>query len=637
MNIFRFHRGAIAFAHDSLMAAASFALSLYLRLGSQGMDQAAPYLLMGTLLFTGISMSVFIAMRLYRGLWRYASIEDLATITRAVTLSILLFSFVMFFISRLEGFPRSALTINWLVLLALLGGPRFLYRAVKDRTLRLPEHTYGRRPAIPVLLIGATNRAELFLRELRMEREAAYQAVAILDSRAKRIGHSIHGVPIYDMSAGIEPIVARFERRGRKPQRIILAGEYKAADIRHFLRIADQLGMTLGQLPSMSEFKEGMHEGSHIRPIAIEDLLGRPQLTHDREAMRRFIAGKRVLVTGAGGSIGGELCRQIASYAPSKLIFFEQNEYALYQIDAEVREAAPTCVTRALLGDVRNPAQLERMFQEERPEIVFHAAAVKHVPLAEDNPVEAIATNVLGSRNVAEACQRFSCATMVLISTDKAVRPANVMGATKRLAEMVCQAAGAGAQTHFVTVRFGNVLGSTGSVVPLFQRQLAKGGPLTVTHPDMVRYFMTIREAVELVIQAAAIGSASPDAGERIFVLDMGEPVRIDDLARQMIRLSGLRPDQDIKITYTGLRPGEKLFEELFYDTESEQRTEHTSIFLAKPAPVDVVALKKKLDLLALHCTQRHESLALALLHELVPDYASADIAPINHALATHS
>src|SRR5262249_24182146 len=362
--------------------------------------------------------------------------------------------------------------------------------------------------------------------------------------------------------------------------------------------------------------------------VAIEDLLGRPQAVLDRESMRRLIEGRRVLVTGAGGTIGAELVRQVAALGPPRLTLFDSSESQLYSIDREILEAHPDLPREALIGDVRDAARVDEAIATARPELVFHAAALKHVPIVEAHPIEGVLTNTIGTRNVAEACRANRVGAMVLISTDKAVNPGNVMGATKRVAEMICQAldlaeAAHPSGTRYVTVRFGNVLGSTGSVVPLFQHQLTRGGPLTVTHPEITRFFMTVREAVELVLQAAALAQEEEARG-RIFVLDMGEPVRIVDLARQMIRLAGLKPDQDVRIEFIGLRPGEKLHEELFYGDEALAPTRIPSIRLASPRSLDAASLAPLLDGLAEAARERRDDRVREIFARLVPEFTGS-------------
>ncbi|MBV8939817.1 MAG: polysaccharide biosynthesis protein [Alphaproteobacteria bacterium] len=615
-------RSLVAALHDAGMAALAFVLALYLRLGDEQFHLATPYLLPGMLMFTALSSLVFARMRLYRGLWRYASLPDLVAITKAVTIAVVVFTVLMFALTRLEGIPRSLPFILWLLLLALLGGPRFLYRAVKDRTLAF-HFTHDASRQIPLLLAGATGSAELFIRECTRNPASPYRVVGILDEDPSRRHRELLGVRIYGGAQEMASVVHALERKGLKPQRLILAEEDPTGKkTRQLLELADPLGLGMGRLPSLNEFKHGA-EKQEIRPIAIEDLLGRAQNVHDKSVVAALVSGRRVAITGAGGSIGSELARQIAGFSPTRLLLVELSEFALYSIDQELGEIHPGVPRRAVLADVRDAPHIEALFAEEKPELVFHAAALKHVPLSEANPIEAITTNVFGTCHVADAALAHGAAAMVLISTDKAVHPANIMGATKRLSEAYTQALGSHGQgpTRFFTVRFGNVLGSTGSVVPLFQKQLQRGGPITVTHADMVRYFMTIREAVELVLQAAALGLEMQARREAIFVLDMGTPVRITDLATQMIRLAGLRPGQDIAIRYTGLRPGEKLFEELFYDEEGVTRTSRSGILLAAARDVAFAPLHKSLARLKERCRERDVSGAVRLLATLVPEY----------------
>lgn len=627
MNLFsrRLSRNLLAAMFDTGMAGLSFVLSVYVRLGSEQWYLAHDYLLPGTVVFTLVSVVVFTYMRLYRGLWRYASMQDMVSIVKAVTLCVLFFAVLMFTFTRLEGMPRSVVFINWMLLSFMLGGPRFLYRACKDRTLRL-NFSLKDAPKIPVLLVGAGDQAEQFIRDMSRDPRAPFVVVGLVDDKPGQRGRTIHRVRIMGDTGALGFIVRKLENKGLRPQKIILADEHAAGSgVRHLLEVADSLGIPLARLPRLSEFKHGIADRLEVRAIAVEDLLGRPQNVLDRESMRVLVEGKRVLVTGAGGTIGGELTRQLAAFKPAELILIEASEFNLYHIDREIREAFPELQLTIVLCDVRDGRHVEAVFGTHRPQLVFHAAAIKHVPMAEINIAEAILTNVFGTRIIAEACQRYRVQAMVMISTDKAVNPGNVMGASKRLAESFCQALGSVAEgkTKFITVRFGNVLGSTGSVVPLFQEQLKKGGPLTVTHRDITRYFMTVREAVELVLQAAVLGVGMHERQECIFVLDMGQPVRIYDLAVQMIKLAGLRPDEDIKIHFTGLRPGEKLYEELFHFNESVAKTQHESISLASPRFTDMTILRKSLDTLYGYCSERKTDEALALLKTLVPEFKS--------------
>ena len=626
-------RAALAFLHDVAMAALSFAFSFYLRIGGEFLSYEPRLTFFYGSVFTAIAAAVFLLTGLYRGIWRYASLPDLFNIARAATLTVLIFLPVMFLVTRLETYPRSTLFINWLVLIALLGGPRLSYRLFKDRGLDHVLEQRSGRQIVPVLLISARDGADTFIRETMRDPNAVYRVVGVLADTHARVGRQIYGVRVLGTIDELESVVRMLDRRGRRPQKLIVTAQgLDGAAIRDLLDRADALAIPLARLPRVTELREGFAETERIEPIAIEDLLGRPQAVLDREAMARLIRGRRILVTGAGGTIGSELTRQLAAYEPARLILFDNGEYLLYTIDTELRERFPGLAVRPLLGDVRDRRRLDEVLAAERPEIVFHAAALKHVPMVEQNPVEGVLTNVAGSRNVAEAARAHGIELVVQISTDKAVNPTSVMGATKRIAEAFCQAldlneAARGLRsrggTRFVTVRFGNVLGSTGSVVPLFTRQLAAGGPLTVTDPEVSRFFMTVREAVELVLEASAtVGLA--DGGEsrgKIFVLDMGEPVKIVDLARQMIRLAGLVPDRDIAIEFTGLRPGEKLHEELFHDAEAAVPTANPALRLAAPRTADYAVLVRSIDELEEQARAGNEARLIDLLRLLVPEY----------------
>ncbi|WP_242442841.1 nucleoside-diphosphate sugar epimerase/dehydratase [Magnetospirillum sp. 15-1] len=621
-------RAHLAFAHDILVAALSFVISLYLRLGDDvwtWWDRLD--LGLATALFILVAAPVFVSQRLYRGIWRYASVNDLLALTRAATLTILIFLLLLFLTTRLQVLPRSVLLINWFVLLALLGGPRFIYRMFKD------HHQNRKRAAtdhsrVPVLLVGAGDEAELFLRAARSP-DAEYRAVGLLGSRGGRVGRHIHGIDVLGSVDELAEVVAALKAKGQQPQRLVITDHrLDGAEVRQLLDEADRLGMTLARIPRLMELKDGVEERVTMRPIAVEDLLGRPQAVLDRQAMEAMIKGRRVLVTGAGGSIGSELVRQISDFSPAGLVLFDACEFNLYAIDQEIALRQPGLELVPLLGDVRDPVRVNGAMARYRPDLVFHAAALKHVPMVEYNPDEGVFTNCVGTRLVADACRANKVALMVQISTDKAVNPTNIMGASKRVAEMYAQSLDLAERdtdgTRFVTVRFGNVLGSTGSVVPLFQRQLAEGGPLTVTHPEMTRYFMTVREAVELVLQASAFGIGHPAYRGKIFVLDMGEPVKIVHLARQMIRLAGLRPDVDVKIAFTGLRPGEKLFEELFHGSEPTVTTELPGILVAEPRAADAADLALAIDRLDRACRAHDVDSIVAGLRGLVPEYAAA-------------
>lgn len=635
----KLRRALTAFVHDVLVAALSFMIALFLRLGENAVYFINESFVLALLLFTGVCALVFWFTGLYRGIWRYASLSDVIAIGKAVTLALLLFLAVTFTVTRLEAVPRSMLFINWFVLVFLLAAPRMAYRVFKDQGFMHLLERGGGAGRVPVLLIGVGDAADVFIREMARDPAAPYEVLGIVDSRDGRTGLQIRGVPVLGSLDELKDILQRVASRDRKPQRLILTKRLDRDAIEALLDITDTHGMTIARLPRLTDFASGAASDSgdsakqiEPRPIAIEDLLGRTQTKLDRSVMHRLISGRRVLVTGAGGSIGAELVRQIAALGPGHIALLDNAEYNLYSIDLEMAERFPELPRSALLADVRDRARLDQIMAKERPDLVFHAAAFKHVPMVESNPTEGVLTNVVGTRNTADACLKAGVTAMVLISTDKAIDPVNVMGATKRLAESYCQALDlaestrqrrtGGKATRFVTLRFGNVLGSTGSVVPLFQRQLAAGGPLTVTHPDVQRYFMTIREAVELVLQGAALSIENPvdDAG-KIYVLDMGEPIKIVDLARQMIRLAGLHPDKDIAIEFTGLRPGEKLNEELFHAHEPMLQTSHPGLKLAAPRTSNLELLSRGLDEMAEKARGRQREDVLAILQRLVPEY----------------
>ena len=618
-------RGQVAFAHDIIMAGLSFMVAMYLRVGATDYKISFELLLEGTMAMALIGGIIFWLSGLYRGVWRYASMDDLMAITRAATISMLLFLLVMFVWSRMDDVPRSVPFINWFVLMALLGGPRFIYRFWKDQRIDLSMTSNSNR--VPVLVIGASDGADQFLRGLRQTGDSGYTVVGILSEHSERVGRTIRGVDVIGTIEDLEKTFVNLKSKGLAPQRLILSkDEIKGAPVRDLLERAAALGITLARIPRLTDFQNPGQDEMEIKPVAIEDLLGRPQTPLDRDAMKALITNKNIVVTGAGGSIGAELTRQVATFSPMSLSLIENNEFALYTIDQEISNLQPELKRRAIIVDVRDRDRILDTIDNLKPDLVFHAAALKHVPLVEDNPAEGARTNIAGTINVADACAKSNVKMMVQISTDKAINPTSIMGATKRAAEMYCQAldlASDGKGCRYVTVRFGNVLGSTGSVVPLFQRQLENGGPLTVTHPDMTRYFMTIREAVELVLEASVVGVQGDKTAGRIFVLDMGEPIKIVDLAKQMIRLSGKEPDRDIAIQFTGTRSGEKLFEEVFYDGETTVETAHDGLLLAAPRVVAIEALNRQLAPLLKAAVAGDDTNVRRLIKDVIPEYSN--------------
>ena len=622
----------VIIVHDLVMAALSFAAAFILRFGTTNLDQQQiETLFKGIPLFALIAAVSFTLFGVYREVWRYASIGNLLNIMKASTLAILVFFLAAFTIKLSEQIPRSVPIIQWFILIVMVGGPRFTYRLlVKRRQTLLGLDGAPRPPRIPVLLIGGGEAAALFIRALDQDHQMLYRAVGLLgDDRAER-GRHIHNVPVLGTLDELLTAVQALERRGSRPQRLVITEPLPAATMQALIEQAEALKLISCRLPSLTEFKTAFDDGRlELKPIAIEDLLGRPQAVLDQAAIGALIAGKRVLITGAGGSIGSELARQIARRDPAALLLVDNGEFNLYAIDHEIHEQHRELTCSSVYADIRDRARIMRLFEDWRPQLVFHAAALKHVPLVELNPGEGVLTNVMGTRNVADATRAVGALAMVQISTDKAVNPTNVMGATKRLAEFYCQAldlerqgrpAGIGA-TRFMTVRFGNVLGSSGSVVPLFQRQLAHGGPLTVTHPEIKRYFMTVGEAVELVLQASAHGLTHDEHRGQIFVLDMGNPVKIVDVARQMIRLAGLEPDVDVTIEFVGLRPGEKLFEELFDTAEQRLPAGVSGVLAATSRSIPLALLRQAFAELGDAAGTGDEQAVRHLIAQIIPGY----------------
>jgi FlaA1/EpsC-like NDP-sugar epimerase len=517
-----------------------------------------------------LQAAIFHSFGLYRGIWRFASIPDLRRIALAAGTAGLAIPAVLLMLQRLNDVPRSVLVLHPLLLVLIMGGSRFLYRAWRDGQLVSPR----RFDAEPVIVMGAGAAGAALLRDLAGSQR--WRAVGLLDDDPAKLRLQLQGVSVL----GRLDSVARVAAVHQVATVIVAMPSASPSARRHAVEFVVGAGLKALTVPALADVLSGRVTAAEVRQVELEDLLGREQVLLDDAGLKEQLAGKSILVTGAGGSIGSELCRQIIRFAPGKLVFLEQSEFALYSIEQEFVGSPVSCV----VGDVKDAARLESVFAEHKPDVVFHAAAYKHVPLMEStNAWEAVRNNVRGTLNVARAALANGTGEFVLISTDKAVNPTNVMGASKRLAEVVCQAVQAQASaTCFVMVRFGNVLGSSGSVIPRFRQQIAAGGPVTVTHPDIIRYFMLIPEAAQLVLQAGLIASRQQEGGQ-VFVLDMGEPVKIVDLARDLIRLSGFTEDE-IKIEFTGLRPGEKLYEELLADGESTLPTPHPKLRIAKPS-----------------------------------------------------
>lgn len=617
------NRFVVTCIHDLIVAGLSLYAAFFLRVGSDVfLPRYTDILEYAVPLFMLVAFVSYTLFGMYRGVWRYASVPDLITIVKANILAMAIFVPMMFAWNRLEGIPRTVPFIHGLILVMWLGGSRLAYRAMRSHRLVLNDNEG--LSAIPVLVYGSGDEAEQFIRATKAK--GIYRPVAILDEKSSRHGMTIHGVKVIGGINDLSQILEQLKQKEQRPQKIVLADktamELISPEMRQLVEQANTYGLSVVRLPKIAEMRElNTEEALSLQPIAIEDLLGRPQIVMNKESIRAMLSGKRILVTGAGGSIGSEIAMQVATFGPAAICLLDSSEHNLYQIEMRLKEEGLDIPVDAILADVRDADRLNYIFQYFCPHVVFHAAAYKHVPMIEHNPAEGVLTNVIGTRNVALAAQKCNAAAMVQISTDKAVNPTNVMGATKKLAEMLCQSLdNEGGQTRFMTVRFGNVLGSSGSVVPLFKRQLERGGPLTVTDPTIERFFMMIPEAVGLVLSASAYGLEHARRGQ-IFVLDMGKPIRIDDLARQMIQLAGLRPDVDIKIVYTGLRPGEKMYEELFNDNEKTLETELPSIQAAEPAVQPLSGLVSIVTSLERVAKENRTQNVYSLLAQVVPNY----------------
>jgi len=606
-------RTALAMLHDVAAAAAAWVVAFWLRLNLELPPQYADVALPTLPIVACVQAVIFWRLGLYRGIWRYASLHDLRLIVLAVAAGALAVPFVLVLLRLAAPIPRSVFVLDPLLLLFMMGGSRLAFRAWKEGRIASLNSMVG----TPVLILGAGDSADALIRELSSKRD--WRVVGLLDDGALKQGRQIHGVSV----RGRIDEVARLARALDVGHAIIAMPEASHSVRRKAVSVASAAGLKVMTVPAFDDIVSGRVTVSQLREVELDDLLGRDPVVLDSAGLASLLSGKVVMVTGAGGSIGSELCRQIARFGPSRLVFFELSEFALYQIEQEFHAAHPDLAIVCVVGDIRNRARVDQILSEYRPKVLFHAAAYKHVPLMEEeNAWEAVQNNVLGTYAVASASARHGVETFVLISTDKAVNPVNVMGASKRLAELVCLGLQKPDGARFVIVRFGNVLGSAGSVIPKFRQQIAEGGPVTVTHPDITRYFMSIPEAAQLVLQAGAMGT-----GGEIFVLDMGEPVRIVDLAREMIRLSGFA-EGDIRIVFTGLRSGEKLYEEVLADDERTLPTPHPKLRIAAARPVEPDLLSLVLDWLTRPDVPAPEKVRSGLAR-FVPEYSAGQGAAV--------
>lgn len=572
-----------------------------------------------------IKLFCFYFFDLYEGMWRYTSLSDLICILKGCSSASVIIFLMIIFVKGISGFSRSVFIIDLVLTIGLIAGVRLLIRiyfwlGAGDESARIDgagivkslfrNNPSGRR----LLIIGAGDCGEKICREIHDNPHLGYKIIGFLDDDPLKLNRRIHGIPVLGTSED-----ADYYARDLNVKEILIAmPSLSSKEMRKIVERCEGIGVPFKTVPGMGELINGKVTVKTIRDVSYKDLLGREQVKLDEDRIGAYINGKRVLITGAGGSIGSELCRQVCRYMPESIVLFERAESPLYEIELELRENFQYVKIVPKLADILDPVKLDKVFEETRPQVVFHAAAYKHVPMLEHTPWEAINNNVIGTRNVSEAAIKFNVDRFVQVSTDKAVRPTNVMGASKRLAELLIQSQNACSlsDTKFMMVRFGNVVGSVGSVVPLFKRQIEKGGPVTVTHPEMTRYFMTIPEASQLILQAGAMGM-----GGEIFILDMGMPIKIAEMAEDLIRLSGFRPHEDIQIRYIGLRPGEKLKEELITEGEGIVETSHKKIMVLKGQVCDVGILNGKLErLMELVVSQDGKGIKMALKN-MLPEY----------------
>ena len=571
-------------------------------------------------LIIGVKIICFYFCDLYRGMWRFTSINDMKNIVRASIISFSIILFSILFYNRFEGFARTVFVTDLLFTILFIAGLRMIVRLYFESN----SSHYGQDQCIEdfedtikpkrTLIIGAGNTGEKIFRLLRDTSTHNAKIVGFLDDQPVKIGKKIHGVKVL----GTISDVKRIARKMGVTELVIAVPSATSQQMRKIVTTCKESGVEFKTVPGMSELLNGISMAS-IRKVEYRDLIGRDDVKLDESMIGQFIEGKVILVTGAAGSIGSEVCRQICRFKPRRILLFERAESPLYDIDLELRNIFENVDVVPILADTQNIQQLERAFSVYKPEIVFHAAAYKHVPMLEHHSWKAVRNNILATNNLAECATKYNVDRFVFVSTDKAVRPTNVMGATKRIAEILIQNQKVykNCSTKFMIVRFGNVVGSAGSVLPLFKKQIAQGGPVTVTHPEVTRYFMTIPEASQLILQAGSMGE-----GGEIFILDMGTPIKIDSIARDLIRLSGFEPDDDIKIDYVGLRPGEKLYEELITEGEGIIKTSHKKIMVLRGSEQNLQELNGNIDQLKILANNQDGPEIIEKLKKIVPEYS---------------
>lgn len=598
---------------DALSVALSLYLAYVIRFDFQVPAKEMTVLLHTLPLILVMKICTFFFFHLYQGMWRYTSLVDFINVVKATTASTLLIIVTILIRSRFIGYPRSVFLMDWALTLILIGGLRLAIRLhfiSSSGTRMFPALSGIKRAGKKLLIIGAGDTGEKVVREILDNPALNIDPIGFLDDNLEKHGRTIHGIPVMGSLEEITEFAHLFDE-------VLLAiPSATASQMRAMVAACEKAGKPFRTVPAMRELIDGQISIKAVRDVTLQDLLGREEVVLNTDEISKCLRQKRVLITGAGGSIGSELVRQVSRFYPAQIGLLEVSEFNLFRIEMECRQRFPYIQSTAFLVDIRDQKSLTRIFRDFHPDVVFHTAAYKHVPLQELHPWEAVRTNVIGTRNLVQAANDYGVERFVLVSTDKAVRPSNVMGATKRVAEKIVGCANTGTGSRFMVVRFGNVMGSSGSVIPTFQDQIARGGPVTVTHPEVTRFFMSIPEAAQLTLQAGAMGE-----GGEIFILDMGQPVRIVDLARDLIRLYGYEPDRDIEIRYTGLRPGEKLYEELMTEGEGIVKTTHEKIMVLRGNVHDWVQLHRQIErLLEIINTYESDHIKRAL-QDIVPEY----------------
>lgn len=615
--------------HDVLAVYLSLPLALWLYAGEEIAHYPFLHILIHSIVLGFVALGVFLWSQLYKGLWRYVALKEFMTIAMTSTVIILIYLPLMLLMSKPVQIPRFVIVLVWLCMITLLAGSRFVYRVLRNRLDASTTSRFSPVPQSRILLVGVNTQTEHFIKEVENNAQSLYEIIGIVDDGKHNIGRYIHGIEVMGRIDDIPHIISHLNVQGAHPHHLVIADpDLKGLKLQKVLDLCSSFNIDLSRIPKLTDMNKANPHAFDLEPISVEDLLKRTQNTRDRKPMKAFIQNRRILITGGGGTIGRELARQIALLHPSNLTLMDYSESLLYRAYLELSEEFPDLSIKQVLADVTDAIRMQKVLAQEKPDIIFHAASLNKEPIAELNPEEAVLTNIIGTRNIAEAARLHKVKAMILLSTDKASQPTTVIGKTKRVSECLCQSFDKlndeKTSTRFVVVRFSHVLKSNDSLAHLFRHQLHKGGPLTIPDKRMTRYFMPTHEAIELIIQSAVIGFKSSKMTGQIYVLTIGESVHVDHLARQMILLAGYKPDEDIKIEYTGQQNGEKLYEPTLSNVEDLQSTSCEGLMLAT---TEVYATKKivsSLDKLEETARLRETEKVHLLLNELIPDYQSS-------------